>query len=292
MDDKEIKENVEFPKKKSFLNNKKTVSGKALSAWLITMIVIFMLFTFGLGLFLGKELFSEKTNKKKNDNNKDNEVNENVNVKKELNDSIAISKLEKFVKVASYNNAIGDGIEGKFMTGTSDLTKKDKLQLTYQSLISISKIMRKIGSIPDKYKNDDHFDINGTEEITIKEFDDEYKLLFNENPNYNDVEIEGMGCPAFYKVDRELGKIFIGRECGGTGYPEVYYKIYKYEEDKNYYYVYQYVAKEDPVNNTINKYKSNEVVNVQSFDGNEDKFETVIWKFDKNYNFVSTENIG
>ena len=43
--------------KKSFWNNKKQVKGKALSAWVIAMILIFMLFTFGIGIFLGKELF-------------------------------------------------------------------------------------------------------------------------------------------------------------------------------------------------------------------------------------------
>ena len=53
-------------KKKSFLNNKKQVKGKALSAWVIVMILIFMMFIFGLGIFLGKELFAK--NEKKSNN--------------------------------------------------------------------------------------------------------------------------------------------------------------------------------------------------------------------------------
>ena len=56
--------------KKSFWNNKKTVKGKALSAWLIVIVIVFMLITFGLGMYLGKEVF--------NNNQKSNEVSENI----------------------------------------------------------------------------------------------------------------------------------------------------------------------------------------------------------------------
>ena len=72
--------------KKSFWNNKKTVKGKALSAWLVTIIVIFMLITFGLGMFLGKELFSEK--KESENKNDDKEVVDNSKEEKENNTRI------------------------------------------------------------------------------------------------------------------------------------------------------------------------------------------------------------
>lgn len=48
--------------KRTFWNNKKTVKGKALSVWLVVMVVIFMLFTFGIGVFLGKQLYETKKN--------------------------------------------------------------------------------------------------------------------------------------------------------------------------------------------------------------------------------------
>lgn len=65
--------------KRTFWNNKRTVKGKALSAWLITMIAIFMLFVFGLGIFLGKEMFAKKEsgNTEKQNNT---ETNTNTNV--------------------------------------------------------------------------------------------------------------------------------------------------------------------------------------------------------------------
>lgn len=54
--------------KKKILNNKKEVKGKPLKIWLVVMIIIFMLITFGLGLYLGKQLY-RKENKKSSNNN-------------------------------------------------------------------------------------------------------------------------------------------------------------------------------------------------------------------------------
>lgn len=65
LDEKQESQQQVHQQKRTFWNNKKTVKGKALSAWLIVMIVIFMLFTFGLGIYFGKEVFSEKKNKNK-----------------------------------------------------------------------------------------------------------------------------------------------------------------------------------------------------------------------------------
>ena len=62
MEENNQEEMQDKQQKKSFLNNKKTIKGKALSAWLIAMILIFMLFVFGLGIFLGKELFGKEDN--------------------------------------------------------------------------------------------------------------------------------------------------------------------------------------------------------------------------------------
>lgn len=59
----ELKE--ETKTKKSFLNNKKTVKGKALTAWIIVIIIIAMIVTFGSGLIVGKLLYEGK---KKNSN--------------------------------------------------------------------------------------------------------------------------------------------------------------------------------------------------------------------------------
>ncbi len=52
--------------KKGILNNTKHVSGKPLRIWLIVMIIIFMLFTFGIGMYFGAELGPKKNKKSSN----------------------------------------------------------------------------------------------------------------------------------------------------------------------------------------------------------------------------------
>lgn len=51
---------VEETKKENILTRKKEVKGKPLKIWLIVMIAIFMLITFGLGVYFGKEVFNKK----------------------------------------------------------------------------------------------------------------------------------------------------------------------------------------------------------------------------------------
>ena len=65
MEEKNEKLKEETKTKKSFLNNKKTVKGKALTAWIIVIIIIAMIVTFGSGLIVGKLLYEGK-NKKSN----------------------------------------------------------------------------------------------------------------------------------------------------------------------------------------------------------------------------------
>ena len=169
MDDKEIKGNVELEKKKSFLNNKKTVSGKALSAWLITMIVIFMLFTFGLGVFLGKELFSEKKQSKNNekevvDNNKEenntrtdldtndkSEVVDNSKEEKENNTrtylDINDETVQKLFNIFRYDNEhcflIGEALNSnnlaRLRIAYNSLSENSKREMSCSSLIGVIK---------------------------------------------------------------------------------------------------------------------------------------------------------
>jgi hypothetical protein len=46
--------------------------------------------------------------------------------------------------------------------------------------------------------------------------------------------------------------------------------------------------KSEEENDTFTKVESGEIVEVDSFTGNESKFDTLVWKFDKNYKFIST----
>lgn len=73
-------------KSKNFWNNTKTIKGKALSIWLIVIILSFMLIIFGLGMYLGKKI-AEPKKENNTDDNITNEVVENpifVNITNEL----------------------------------------------------------------------------------------------------------------------------------------------------------------------------------------------------------------
>jgi hypothetical protein len=257
---------------------------------IIIVIVIGLALVIG-GVFLGTKLQNKDEPKNEEppiDNSKPDDL--EPGKKKELNDSNAISKLEKFVIVASYEDSNENGKANMFMNGISSLDHTIKLRLAWNSLINIQKIQTKVGTdVAEKYKN--VAGIEEKEEISLVQFDTEYKSLFNENTSYTEND-NFSGCPGIYKIDKELGKIIIGVECGGFNPTEYYSKIYKYEEDNSFYYVYEYVGTNDSQSNKLVKVSSREEVDVPSFEGNEDKFETVVWKFDKNFNFISTENIG
>ncbi len=58
---------VEETKKENILTKKKEVKGKPLKIWLVVIIAIFMLITFGLGVYFGKEVFTKKGKKTSNE---------------------------------------------------------------------------------------------------------------------------------------------------------------------------------------------------------------------------------
>ena len=94
-----------------------------------------------------------------------------------------------------------------------------------------------------------------------------------------------------YVVEEDLGNIYLSDQCGDFfDTSDTLLKTYKYVQDDNYYYVYQYIGIYNGETKEYEKYGgSYEVVDVPSFEGYEDKFGTLVWKFDKNCLFVSTE---
>ena len=273
--------------KKSFWNNKKTVKGKALSAWLVIIIVIFMLVTFGLGMFLGKKLFENK-----NDGNNSNNSNSNTIVEEQNNDKEQQEKINLFIQSALYSNSAGDGIADKFIRGYSSLTDDDKAIITYNSVINVKKLNAVVNEIPEKYKSEEDFWTGSIiTKVPIATFKNEYNYYFKENlTSLNDGLY--LGCPMIYKYDEELGNIYFTNQCGGIASPIYKYSTFNNSQDDSYYYVDQYVGVErTKADGTLEfvKPSTGEIVNVTSFEGNEDKFDKIQWKFDKNVNFISTE---
>lgn len=297
--------------------SKKTIKGKGLKAYIIVIIIIALAITYGCGFLLGKKLYEKENEPKEPDkpveqpnNNGNNTEKPNIEQKddneiKSLTDTTIINKLDNFIKVAAYVSDAGDGTGKLFLNGQNGLTDILKYKMVQQSVINIDKKITKIQT-PEKYKNDMYLGQEETiDSVKIDDLNSAYEMLFNEKASSDlatelefDRNKENLGCPFIRKADKELGVAFLARDCGGTCGGEHKQNTYKYEYDANYYYVYQYVGFFNSKNCTESKkdefslIKSNKVLNVNSFEGNEDKFETVIWKFDKNFNFISTENVG
>ena len=93
---------VEEKKKETILSKKKEVKGKPLKVWLIVMIVIFMLFTFGLGIYFGKEVFNKKEKEKNNEPvpvEEKEEIIEELNINSDFVNYI----MNRFSKIAIYD---------------------------------------------------------------------------------------------------------------------------------------------------------------------------------------------
>ncbi len=216
--------------------------------------------------------------------------------------SVQYDRLKDFVETASLNSQAFDSLIGDLSKETFGLTEKQKFMLVYQALV---KDLKKVSSntLHDKYENErDYFlgdSDNGVFEISFDEFNKKYKYYFNEIAdfdalsNYEYGNEETIGNPVLYKVDFELGKIYFSNYVKGNVSSDRYItKVFDYDEDDLFYFVYEYIAK---YNENEGFYRAavdeDELVDVDDFYGNETKFDTLVWKFDKDYNFVSTTYI-
>lgn len=217
-----------------------------------------------------------------------------------IKDKSSLEKLNNFINAAMYNDVGNEGVAYDFAKGLNSLTDKQKNILVFNYLVNVETLNEKINeeNIPEKYKTDEYI---GNFNIVMsflssRTFDKEYGKLFGGTPNYDEASLIEMNtCPKVYKFDTRLKKMFLFNECNLEGDKILLTKTYNYKFDDDYYYVYQYVGimklkQEGEEKDTFTKVKDEEVVDVESFVGNESKFETLIWKFDKDYNFISTSN--
>lgn len=285
------------------------------------LFVMLLLLFFCIGIILGKVVFGgESKDKNENAEITNNENTEITNTEKTntenngnnenlLFDDNAKSQIDDFIKLAMYHSYEGTTIADALSNGLTGLTIEQKELLTYFS-VSDSMVQLTSDMVPEKYKNDSYWDVSSGSimlyQLPIQTFKDEYKRLFKEEYTIKGEDYNFGACPVVFKTDLELGNMYLTNQCGGTGIFGYLYSNYKYESDDNYYYVYQYVAyyEEDWDAKLINIYKTKskeKVLSVpydkykevgSSFEENKSKFETIKWKFDKNFNFISTENLG
>ena len=244
-------------------NEKKKSSGV-----LIILLVIILLFVAVLGgYWLGTTKVSKESKKQKNE-----EIEEVQEETKdlELTDDIK-SRLEKFVLVGSNYDYSGNTTLDNFSEGTKEIPKKVKLRMARNSVYKYGEVKTDVTISDDvvskltgvKPDNGEIVDI-----ITKTSFEKAYKELFNENPEYTYDEISG--CPAPLAIDESTGEMYLFHRCGGTGVITFNTKVVSYDADTEYYYVHTETEKKDLSNNEVTK-------------------NLLVWKFDKDYKFVSTE---
>lgn len=262
---------------------------------------LIIIISVGAGLiliFLIASLFLKKNRELKHAH----EDKEEIVYKDVVREKKTIEKLYTFVNAAMYNDFGYEGLARTFTKGVDKLNKEQKLKLVFQYLTSITYENEKIdkNNIPERYKNDETIGNfkNAMSMLSSRTLEKEYQKIFNEEPKYDEETLKKLKtCPSVYKLDTRVKKIFLFNECNLKGDSIILTKIFNYKFDEDYYYVYQYVglmkeAKDEKDKRTYWRIKDNKKVDVEDFYGHETSFETVIWKFDKNYNFISTSNNG
>ena len=206
-------------------------------------------------------------------------------------------KLKDFVETASIYNPSFNSLITELSRETFGLTDKQKVTLAYQAVVGdITKVTEK--TLPEKYEDERDYFIGDNEkgvfELDFTDFNEKYAYYFGQSISYDKLaeftygETDAVGCPVIYNVDKELGKIYFSNYCSDIVASERYItKVYDYDYDDNFYYVYEYIAKYGDVDGFYRTSDFEEVA-VDEFEGNEKKFDTLVWKFDKDYNFVST----
>ena len=232
-------------------------------------------------------------------NSDENEIDEKTKrYENVVKDRKSIEKLSNFVSAGIFNDYGYKGLAYDFAKGIDNLTNNQKLQLVFQYLTNVQFVNEKINkdNIPEKYKNDKYISDNSIimSILSSRTFEKEYEKFFGKAPTYDEKVLKELNvCPSVYKLDTRIKKIFLFNECNLDGDTLVLTKTYNYKFEDGYYYVYQYVGltkKTEEGKQIYMKIKANKEVDVDDFYGNEDKFEKLIWKFDKNFIFISTTN--
>ncbi len=290
LDEKQESQQQVHQQKRTFWNNKKTVKGKALSAWLIVMIVIFMLFTFGLGIYFGKEVFSEKENKNKSNNEKSNtepqpQVNEIVKEKDFDKDAVILMRTFSYY----VHDIQNEELFSKDLVTFNDLSSKYKNRLAFAYFVS---------NFYSTHGSDENYfegkDVNSTyvgnneeqyylSSATLEKY---FKELFGETAEYVEESFESYHISSLSMFFEKNKKVYYSALEGGDYVYERYLKdFYKTveTEDKLEIYGYVVVRKMNSNNNTFGFYKTlNDAMSntnaIKTFEVNDSNMST---KFDK-----------
>ena len=225
---------VEETKKESILTKKKEVKGKPLKIWIIVMIIVFMLFTFGIGVYFGKEIFSEK---EKETNNEQTPIEEKKEEnKEEIPNNLEPEKQKEEIPNLEFAKISCGGTDFSFKKSTlnvSDISTKDKLGMLAPALLKKIK-SEKLSNIKADVETEIDIDIIEVE-----------KKYFDVTKEMEDQMANGFGTDFYifsYKNNKSYLKIIIGG-CIGPRNEGEYTKFKESKNENNilidsYYYYY------------------------------------------------------
>lgn len=242
---------------------------------LIILVVILLVTCIGMGtfIFINRDKLTTKENTTIEEKNTDKPSNEVTNEEKAI--------LERFIKAASIDDDIvSEIVTAKYFNkGTTEITKEIKLKMAYNDIVNSDKkeeyvltdedITQMTTTIPKEQLGGNGVSYENVTVIKTSDFEQAYKDFFNEDAIYSLDDIKDLGCPAPWGINKDLGNIYLFHRCGGVSLGTYITEIVSYEKDRDYYLVHQKGgwSTEDKVEKTTK----------------------ILWKFNKDLKFVSTE---
>jgi len=227
---------------------------------------------------------------------------EETDGERELLDKKSKEKIDNFLNIIVGSN---DYIKYHFTVGDASFNIH-RIYVVIHSIFENDKYKKLTSdNLPSKYKNDENYKQNVDNGCIIQaSFDDislEYQNVFGYEPKFNHDDWENVSpilCIEKEKIFDEELKMMLFNTCAcseGEADIKAYLKKYKYTYDNDYYYLYLHVGYKKELEDNITKFyklSDDKEVDVDSFDGNEDKFDSVKWTFDKNFKFLKSEIIN
>jgi len=262
--DNKVEEKVveveEQKRNNELLNNRKKVNGKAFNIWVIVILIVFMLFIFGLGVCLGKELFADN-NKNKEKNNNSNNIQTNNN---QINNNQ--SNNNQTDNNQTNNNQENNNQENNNQSNNEILEEEKIMEQFNKIIVSNEKVFSN-----DKFNVNDlsideilvtvfsKMDIDSiclenskSAKITIDELNNSINKYINKTLSFDDVKkLDHKSVGVGGQYDYEYGIIInnsnievIDKVCGSEGGFEIFTlkKIINYEKKDDNIYLYSKIV--------------------------------------------------
>ncbi len=245
----------------------------------------------GLGIVLFVLGNNKNNSGKKEEQQKGEHQIELTNGEKELTDKKSKEEIDKFYKVIEGST---DYIKYHFVAGDL-ITNSNEIYIAIHSLFDNNKFTKlKSDNLPDKYKKyKQNADKGCMIQMSFDDIKNEFENYFDDTAEFDTLDLTSVNellcIENESSFDEEL-KILIFDKCAcseGESNNTLYMSKYKYTYDDDNYYLYLHAA----MGNKSEFYtlSTNTKVDVDSFKGNESKFELFKWTFNKNYDFVKSE---